>query len=326
MMTTDTGGDRTAVVLLNLGGPDRLSAVRPFLFNLFNDPAILGVPSPFRTILALLISRLRARKAEAIYAAIGGGSPILPNTEAQARALERRLPAVLGHQVRVFVAMRYWQPMSPETAIAVRDFAPRRVVLLPLYPQWSTTTSASSIAAWRRAAEGVGLSVETHVADPKPDEPGFIRALADGIRRVWPAGGDAPRLLLSAHGLPRRVVDAGDPYPDHCRRTAEAVVEALAIPGLDWTLCYQSRVGPLEWIGPSTENEIRRAGAEGRGLVIAPIAFVSEHSETLHELDIEARRLAKEVGVPRFDRVGAVGDAPAFIEALVEWTVRAVRG
>jgi len=325
-MTTTHSHDRLAVVLCNLGGPDRLEAVRPFLFNLFNDPAILRAPSPLRFLLATLISRFRAKKATAIYAAIGGGSPILPNTQAQARALEARLRATTAPETRVFIAMRYWQPMSYETAVEVADFAPDRVVLLPLYPQWSTTTTASSVAAWTRAAIDAGVKAETRVAEPAPDEPGFIQAMADNIRLALLAAEESgrPRLLLSAHGLPKRIVDAGDPYPDHCRRTAEAVVAALGGEGIDWTLCYQSRVGPLEWIGPSTEDEIRRAGTDGVPVVLVPIAFVSEHSETLYELDIEYRRLAAEVRVPRYERVATVGTAPAFIDALAEWTRRAL--
>lgn len=323
-MRADPG--RLAVVVCNLGGPDRLDAVRPFLFNLFNDPAVLRVPQPFRLLLAALISRVRTKKATAIYEAIGGGSPILPNTEAQARALETRLRENGFPDTRVFTAMRHWQPTSLETALAVAEFAPDRLVLLPLYPQWSTTTSASSVAAWKRAARAVGPAVETVVADPKPDEPGFVRALLDGIRPALAAAGEAgrPRLLLSAHGLPKRVVDAGDPYPDHCRRTVAAVVAALGGEGADGGLCYQSRVGPLEWIGPSTEDEIRRAGADRVPVVLVPISFVSEHSETLYELDIEYRRLAAEVGVPRFERVAAPGVHPSFIEALAEWTSRAL--
>jgi len=326
-MTTDVEGPgRLAVVLCNLGGPDRPEAVRPFLFNLFNDPAILRVPNPVRFLLATLISRLRAKKAATIYEAIGGGSPILPNTEAQARALEARLRETTEPGARVFVAMRYWQPMSYETAVAVADYAPDRIVLLPLYPQWSTTTTASSISAWKRAATEADLKVATRIAEPVPDEPGFIRAMVDNIRPALAAAEEAgrPRLLLSAHGLPKRIVAGGDPYPEHCRRTAEAIVAALGGEGIDWRLCFQSRVGPLEWIGPATEDEIRRAGGEGRPVVLVPIAFVSEHSETLYELDIEYRHLAMEAGVPRYERVSTAGTAPAFIDALAEWTRRAL--
>ena len=316
-------------MLFNLGGPDSLAAVRPFLFNLFNDSAIIGAPQPLRWCLARLISGRRAGFARGIYRKIGGASPLLEQTEAQARALE----AALGENTRAFIAMRYWHPFAEATARAVKAFAPDEVVLLPLYPQFSTTTTGSSLDDWRRAAARVRLGVPTRVVGCYPTAPGLIAAQARLIDR---AVGEAitetrrvPRLLLSAHGLPKKIVARGDPYQWQVERTAAAIVEALAAPpygrsDLDWTVCYQSRVGPLEWIGPPTDGEIRRAGAEGRALVVAPIAFVSEHSETLVELDIEYRKIAGETGVPAYARVPALGTAPEFIDQLAE-LVRAAR-
>jgi ferrochelatase len=308
---------RTAVVLFNLGGPDRAEAVQPFLFNLFNDPAIMRVPGALRWLLAKLIARRRAPKARAIYAKLGGGSPLLPNTVAQAEALERRLG-----DARVFVCMRYWHPMSLEVARAVKAYGPDRVVLLPLYPQYSTTTTASSLADWTRAAAAVELTAPTHAIGCYPTEPGLIESFA---RRVRPALAEAanwgkPRLLFSAHGLPKQVVDDGDPYRWQVEQTAHAVARALAIADLDWVVCYQSRVGPLKWIGPSTEDEIRRAGTERRPVVVAPIAFVSEHSETLVEIEIEYRHLAAQAGAPGFVRVPALGTEDGFIGALERLT------
>lgn len=305
----------TAIVLMNLGGPDSLDAVEPFLFNLFNDKAIIRLPGLFRVPLARLVARGRTKVAREIYAQLGGGSPLLANTEAQARALE----AALGDGHRAFVAMRYWHPTSAEVARAVTEWAPDEIVCLPLYPQFSTTTTASSLAAWRHAAARVGLDQPTRAVCCYPEETGFVEAIAGLIRPVLAEMCDRatpPRLLLTAHGLPKRIVRAGDPYPEQVATTARAVVAALAWPALDWQVCYQSRVGPLEWIGPATDAEIRRAGADRIPLVVAPISFVSEHSETLVELDRDYRRVAEESGVPAYRRVATVGVEPRFINAL----------
>jgi ferrochelatase len=306
---------RVAIILFNLGGPDRPEAVKPFLRNLFSDPAILRVPALLRKPLAAGIAGRRAVAAREIYAKLGGGSPLLPNTVAQAEALRAGL-ADLG-EVRAFPCMRYWHPRAEEVAAQVKGFAPERLVLLPLYPQFSTTTTASSLADWQAAAKRAGLMVPTSAVCCYPTEPGLIAALADGIRgALAESGSHRVRLLLTAHGLPERIVAAGDPYRRQVEDTAAAVVGALAMPDLDWRVCYQSRVGPLRWIGPATDEEVRRAGREGRGIVMAPIAFVSEHSETLVELDMEYAHLAKESGVPLYRRVPTVSTHPSFIAGL----------
>ncbi|HVA12932.1 MAG TPA: ferrochelatase [Stellaceae bacterium] len=308
---------RLAVVLMNLGGPDSAAAVEPFLFNLFSDRAIIGLPNPLRWLIAKMIARQRAPIARQIYAKIGNASPLLPNTEAQGKALE----TILGGETRIFIAMRYWPPYAAETAKAVQEWDADEIVLLPLYPQFSSTTTASSLADWRRAAEKAGLAAPTRAICCYPDEPGFIAASAENIRRAlveWPGGMSAPRLLLSAHGLPKRTVARGDPYQSQIEMTAAAIRNALNQPGLDSIICYQSRVGPLEWLGPATDAEIRRAGGERRGLIVAPIAFVSEHSETLVELDIEYRHLAVESGVPHYVRVPTVATSPGYIAGLAK--------
>jgi protoporphyrin/coproporphyrin ferrochelatase len=312
---------RVAVVLFNLGGPDGPAAVEPFLFNLFNDKAIIGAPQPVRYLLARLISRRRAPIARAIYARIGGGSPILANTNAQATALESRLASRAPETTwRVFVSMRYWHAFADATAAAVKAFAPERILLVPLYPQFSTTTSESSLADWQRAAAKAGIEGGARAACCYPRSAGFVAAVADLTRRALAAfpGGRAPRLLFSAHGLPKKVIGRGDPYQWQVEQSVAAVVQALARPDLDHVVCYQSRVGPLEWIGPSTEAEIARAGADKVPVLVVPIAFVSEHSETLVELDIEYRHLAEAKGVPGFARVPTVGTHPAFIDGLAE--------
>jgi ferrochelatase len=318
---TAENGRRIAVVLFNLGGPDGPDAVRPFLFNLFNDPAIISLPGLIRTPLAALISSRREESAKANYAIMGGGSPLLPETEKQARALEAALRTRLAdHQVRCFIAMRYWHPMTDETARAVADFAPDEIVLLPLYPQYSTTTSDSSLKAWKKTYRGYGTS---RAICCYPQEPGLIEAHARSIVRTHSAmGAPGPlRLLFSAHGLPEKVIAAGDPYQAHVERTCAAVVERLG-PGWaadwDWRICYQSRVGPMKWIGPSTEQAIEEAGRDGRGVLVTPIAFVSEHVETLVELDHEYADLARTLGLPFFLRAPAVGTDLAFVEGLAD--------
>jgi protoporphyrin/coproporphyrin ferrochelatase len=305
---------KIAIVLFNLGGPDKPEAVRPFLFALFSDPAIIAAPRPLRWLIAQLISRRRTPVATAIYAKIGGGSPIVPNTQAQARALDTAL-SDLG-EVRSWSVMRYWHPRAAQVAAEIKAWDAERVVLLPLYPQFSTTTTASSLADWSRAAQAVGLATPATTTCCYPAEPGFIAALTDLIGAELRKSNTPMRLLFTAHGLPQRVVDAGDPYQWQIERTAAAVVERLAMPDLDWVVSYQSRVGPLKWLGPYTEEEITRAGRDKRAILLAPIAFVSEHSETLVELDITYRELAAEHGVPGFARVPTVSTHADFIAGL----------
>lgn len=308
---------RTGVVLFNLGGPDSLDAVQPFLKNLFSDPAIIRVPGVVRWLLARLIARRRAGVARDIYAQIGGRSPLREQTDAQASALQSSLASM--DPVKVVVAMRYWHPFAEEAARALAAFRPDRIVLLPLYPQFSTTTTASSMLDWQRFAAKAGMGgVPTHTVCCYPANAGFIEAQAALMRPALEAARaqGTPRVLFSAHGLPKRVVDDGDPYPELVNRSAEAILASLAMPGLDHVVCYQSRVGPLEWIGPSTDVEIDRAGRDGVPVVVVPLAFVSEHSETLVELDIEYAERAEHAGVPGYYRVPTVQSSALFIDGL----------
>jgi protoporphyrin/coproporphyrin ferrochelatase len=317
---------KLAVVLFNLGGPDAPEAVEPFLRNLFSDPAIITLPGIFRRPLARLVAARRAPIAREIYAKIGGRSPILEETQNQGHALEQAL-ARDGFDAKTFIAMRCWKPFSDETAQAVAAWRPDKIVLLPLYPQYSTTTTASSFDDWERAALRAGLMNEPTRICCYPDDAGFIAAEVALIRAALAKRrGDLDyRLLLSAHGLPKRTVAQGDPYQWQVEKTAAAIVAALGIEGLDWTVCYQSRVGPLEWIGPATDAEIRRAGSEAQGIIVAPIAFVSEHSETLVELDIEYAKLARESGAPDYIRVPTVGIRAEFINGLARLVASATR-
>jgi ferrochelatase len=308
---------RIAVILFNLGGPDGPSAVRPFLKNLFSDPAIIGAPGPVRLVLAETISRLREKLAIENYAVMGGGSPLYAGTQAQADALASRLASRrAGEDIRVFIAMRYWRPFTEATAREVAAYAPDEVVLLPLYPQFSTTTTGSSLAAWDRTYRGSG---RRHVVCCYPDHEALVDAHARLIRDAWrrAASPVKVRLLLSAHGLPERTSNAGDPYRRQVERTCAAIAARLG-DGWDWRVCYQSRVGPLKWIGPSTVEEIETAGRAGLGVVIDPVAFVSEHVETLVELDRDYAEVARRAGVRCYIRVAALGVDAGFIEGLAE--------
>lgn len=325
---------KLAVVFFNLGGPDRLESVEPFLFNLFSDKAIIRVPQPFRWLIAKIISKRRAPIAKEIYELLGGGSPLVPLTEAQARGLEVELMSernrrafLAGNdagsdaqnmEVRVFLAMRYWEPFASYTAKAVKAWAPDELVLLPLYPQYSTTTTESSLQDWARAAKAAGLHTRAKTVCCYPEDKNFIAAHVALVREAIGkfSTRDEFRILFSAHGLPKKVITDGDPYQAQVEQTCAAVMAGVGGGPFDWTTCFQSRVGPMEWIGPATDKEIERAGKDGKSLIVVPIAFVSEHSETLVELDIEYKKLAEECGVPRYERVAALGTHPDFMKAL----------
>jgi protoporphyrin/coproporphyrin ferrochelatase len=316
---------KLGIVLFNLGGPDKADSVRPFLRNLFSDRAIIDLPAIARYPLARFIADRRAPESRGIFAEIGGRSPILPETEAQARALEARL-AQSGHEVKAFVAMRYWHPFTQEAVTHIKNWNPDYVILLPLYPQYSTTTTRSSLAEWHREAERQHLKIPTHEVCCFPVEDGFVSAmtqlLAESLQRVKP--GIAYRVLFSAHGLPKRVIQKGDPYQWQVEQTVAAVLSRLNRSDIEHRITYQSRVGRLEWIGPATDAEIRQAGAEGKGIIVVPVAFVCEHSETLFELDIKCARIAKDSGVADYIRVPTVRTHTAFIGGLCELALAAL--
>lgn len=318
---------RVAVVLFNLGGPDRPEAVRPFLKNLFSDPAILRVPFFVRPLLANLIASRRQAPAAANYELLGGKSPLLELTQAQADGLQEALRA-RGVDARCFIAMRYWHPFSDETLRDVAGFNPDRVLLLPLYPQFSGTTTGSSLTAWREAAADAGFAADVTTLCCWFAEPGFVQASAKLIRAGLDharASQDRPvRVLFSAHGLPESIVRNGDPYQHQVEQTVAALVAALGEPDLDHMVCYQSRATPQKWIEPSTEQAIEQAGQDERAVLVVPVAFVSDHSETLVELDIEYRDFAREHGVEGYFRVPAQNSDAGFIAALAEMAVDAL--
>jgi ferrochelatase len=306
-------GEKIAVVLFNLGGPAGPADVQPFLQNLFSDPAIIRSPAPVRFFLSRLISRSRAPSARENYARMGGGSPLLTETRKQSDALTAELKG-RGHDAKSFIAMRYWKPFAADVVRDVRAWAATKVVLLPLYPQFSSTTTASSLKSWRDAGGPEGIAVCCY-----PDAPKFITAHARKIVSAWENAGkpDNIRVLLSAHGLPEIVVKSGDPYQWQVERTV-AALKPLLPPDWETEICYQSRVGPLKWIGPPTEDSIRKAAADGKSILVSPIAFVSEHIETLVELDIEYDHVAREAGAKAYIRAPALGVESGFIETLAD--------
>ncbi len=315
---------KTAVVLMNLGGPDGQASIRPFLFNFFMDKNIIAAPLPIRFMLAQWISLTRSRgAAQDSYKHLGYVSPLLQNTRDQAHALEAVLRghAQVEGEVKCFVAMRYWHPLAIDTAREVKAFNPDRIILLPLYPQFSTTTVRSSLQSWDKAAAQIGLDVPTNKICCYPFNDGFITASAKLIREKIDAAPKGTRLLFSAHGLPEKIITDGDSYQWQCEQTAQKIVAALDMPGLDWQICYQSRVGPLKWIGPSTEEALEKAVQDGVGVLVYPHAFVSEHVETLVEIEIEYREKAHEMGVAYFERVPTVGTHPDFIAGLAHETL-----
>lgn len=310
-----------AVVLFNLGGPDSRETIKPFLFNFFMDKNIIPLPKFPRYLIAKYIAGTRSKKqAGDSYARLGNKSPLLDNTRAQAAALE----AVLGPGFKVHVCMRYWHPMAQEVAAQVKDDNPDQVILLPLYPQFSTTTGWSSFGEWEKAARALDMDIPTSLICCYPTENGFIEASAQLVRSYYQAlktdadakGLKAPRVLFSAHGLPEDIIRGGDPYQWQCERTAEAIAQQTNIAGLDWEICYQSRVGPKKWIGPSTEEALQKAAADQVPVLVYPHAFVSEHVETLVEIEEEYRELAAHIGIPMFGRVPTVSVNEQFIKGL----------
>ena len=315
---------KTAVILFNLGGPDKPQSIKHFLFNLFNDKAIIGLPQPFRFLLAQLISFRREKKATAIYAQIGGKSPILETTNSQAEALEKEL-SYLGNY-KVFVSMRYWHPFAKEVIKKIKEYDPSEMILLPLYPQFSTTTTASSFEDFYKKLRKSKITANLKYICCYPTNPSFIsahcRLIAQEFTNTKSAGFGNFRLLFSAHGLPKKVIDAGDSYCFQVKASVDAIIKELklenSMSNLDYKICYQSKVGPLEWTSPSLDIEISRASIDKKAVIIVPIAFVSDHSETLVELDCEYKEIAHKKNIPFYHRVPALNLDGYFIKALFE--------
>ena len=310
-------GPLTGVVLLNMGGPDSLSAVRPFLARLFSDRELIRLPAAFLTqpLFAWIVSGARARRVRRYYEEIGGGSPIAALTERQRLALEEALRAT-GGNFRVYVGMRYWHPLSKHAALEMKEDGVSRAVALPLYPQYCSATTGSSLSDLRRWMKWAGCTFPLSEIRSYPDHPKYVAALAGTVSSV--VGGvsrDGMFLLFSAHGVPKAMIDAGDPYQAETERTVAAVMRRF--PGIPHGISYQSRAGRAEWLSPDTVDEVTRLARDGvRTLVVVPVSFVSDHIETLHELDIQLAAHARRAGIQSFLRAPALNDAPAFVDAL----------
>ena len=307
---------KKAVILFNLGGPDKLENVEPFLFNLFNDPSILNLPKILRFPIAKLIANRRTPTAKKIYQELGGSSPILKLTIEQAEKLEKKLNENKNlNQYKCFVVMRCWNPRAAEVVHDVKLFNPEEIILLPLYPQFSMSTSGSSIKEWEDICKINNYDFKTSIICCYPTDKYFIKThtleISKRIKEI-----NNYKLIFSAHGLPKKNIIKGDPYQWQVEQTVKKIILLLNIKNLDWILSYQSRIGPLKWIGPSTNDVIIENARLGKNIVIVPIAFVSEHSETLVELDIEYKKLAKENGCNKYTRIPALGIHDGFIESL----------
>jgi len=317
---------KKAIILFNLGGPDRLESVEPFLFNLFNDPAIISLPGILRFPLAKFISKRRAPTAKAIYEEMGGKSPILEETEAQAKAIEKSLEQET-HNYKCFIVMRCWHPRAEDVIKKVKTFSPDQIILLPLYPQYSNATSGSSIKEWMDVCKQEKLETETKIICCYPTEKSFILSYANLIKeKINMKNLDEITLIFSAHGLPENKIKQGDPYQWQVEQTVNELVKKMSIKNLNYILSYQSRVGPLKWIGPSTDTVIKNEAKKNKIIVVVPVAFVSEHSETLVELDIEYKKLAIENGSKDYLRVPAVTVNEDFISSLKSSILEASNG
>lgn len=313
--------EKTGVLLLNLGGPERQEDVRPFLLNLFSDREIIRLGPPFmQKIIARIIAFRRAPKSMANYRLIGGGSPIRVKTEEQAAALEAALVKDGWFMVRA--CMRYWHPFADEVLHELRDAGVSRLVALPLYPHYSIATTGSSVNDLQRHLARLGGQWPLQVIEAWPTEPAFIACLAERIAEGLAAFGEQPvQVVYSAHSLPVQFVEEGDPYVQHLQQTI-AAVEALT--GVDGKLCYQSRSGPVEWLGPALPEVIEEvANQGGRNMLVVPISFVSDHVETLYEIDIQYRRLAEALGL-RFAVTRALNADTRFIAGLRSLVLQAV--
>jgi protoporphyrin/coproporphyrin ferrochelatase len=335
-MTSET----TAIVLFNLGGPDDLASVEPFLVNLFADREIIELPlgARLQPLMARLIARLRAPSVRRNYERIGGGSPQLRITRAQARALENRLSAgwngawpgeaLAETRYRVFVAMRYTRPTAADALAEIAAAGIRRIVTLTLFPHYSKATTGSSRREFDRALADPRWRrrfAVTHI-EHYADHPGYLDAMAATVRAAWSRvplpRRDAAVVLFSAHGLPRKFIDEGDPYVTHIEATRRGILERLRLPNRQ-LLAFQSRTGPVKWIGPGTEEVLKQLGREGvRDVLVVPLSFVSDHIETLYEVDLLFAEAAREAGITGYSRPQALNTHPMFIDALADLVAR----
>jgi ferrochelatase len=323
-------GERTGVILLNLGGPSTPSEIRPFLVSLFSDREIIRLPGGplLQPLMARLIARMRLKRVTENYASIGGGSPIFPLTRRQAEGLEAVLRG-RGLDACVGIAMRYTYPDADEALTEMERAGVDRLLAVTMYPQYSRATTGSSLAALRRAMARRGVELPLAVVDRYPEHPGYLEAVAEKVRAGLGAYPEDRRagatLLFSAHSLPQRFVDEGDPYVNEIEATVAGVLARLP-EGQPWRLSFQSRAGPVKWVGPETSEVIEELARDGVEDVLAvPIAFVSDHIETLQEIDLLYAGQARDLGISGFSRSKSLNDSPTFLAALAELVTEAVR-
>jgi ferrochelatase len=318
------------VLLLTMGGPPRLEDVRPFLYNLFRDPILFHFPLGrlLQTPFALLVSTLRAQKVRRRYHEIGGGSPLGEITLRQAKALEKGLESH-GYYIPVAVAMRYWRPDTMQAVEEILHKNAERIIALPLYPQYSRATTGSSLHLLEAVVKEYGSGLVVQVIRSWWNHPGYLRCMALRIQRALDRIGSDSHvgLLFLAHSLPLRFVHEGDPYVEEVEKTVQSilsiVIEEYLGSTIPWYLAYQSRFGPIRWVGPSVEEGLKQMGAEGcRKIAVVPVSFVSDHLETLYDIDILYRRLAYRYGISAFERIEALNDAPDFIQCLTDLVIQ----
>jgi protoporphyrin/coproporphyrin ferrochelatase len=317
---------KIGVVLFQLGGPDSADAVEPFLYNLFCDPDIINFFGAWfaRRPLARYIARKRAADVSKNYDAIGGHSPIRLLTERQARALEKALAP--QYDAKCFIAMRYWNPLSAEAAAQVNAWNAPDLVLLPMYPHYSFATTSSSLKEWKRVFHPNGNAPREHTIEKFFDHPLYIQAVVEKLNLSLTHFDEPNRahIVFSAHGLPLSLIERGDPYARQVAETVKLVMERGGWKNKH-TLCFQSKVGRRKWLTPSLTDTIDSLAAAGeKNLLVVPIAFVTEHIETLSEINLEAREQAHERGVEQFEMMPAVGDSPTFISSLVDLVQRSL--
>jgi ferrochelatase len=316
-----TGKNRKiAVILFNLGGPDKLSSVRPFLYNLFSDKWIIRAPWFIRYFIAFFISSFRYKSAQENYSIMGGKSPLLEETTLQKDSLEKELKKRKLGDIRVFISMRYWHPFAQEVIEEIEDYNPDEIIYLPLYPQLSSSTTVSSFEEFDALIKRNSIKSKVRKIGCYYDNEKFINTHIKMIREEIEKVKDKKKLkiLFSAHSIPKKFVTQGDPYEWQIRKCFEKIAKDEVISKYDNILCYQSKVGPIEWLSPSTEHVIEHEAKHGNSMIVVPIAFVSEHIETLVELDFEYAEIAKKHSV-EYRRVKALGNDINFIKALADF-------
>jgi protoporphyrin/coproporphyrin ferrochelatase len=318
---------KIAVVLLNLGGPDKIENVRPFLYNLFSDKWIIRAPFIIRKLIAYIISTKRYKEASENYEIMGGKSPLLDETKKQKNSLKQSL-LKKGINAKIFISMRYWHPLSSEVIKELEEYNPDEIILLPLYPQLSSSTTISSFEDFEKSISNSKVNAKIKKIGCYFDDEKFVEShvtlIKNEIKKFSEKEKENLKIIFSAHSIPVKFVTQGDPYQWQIEKTYKAILNDKEISNIENSLSYQSKVGPIEWLAPQTEDVIRITAEEGKNMIIVPIAFVSEHIETLVELDVEYKEIADKLGV-KYNRVPALTEDAKFIECLSDMVINTVK-